>query len=912
MAASLALLQEIKRQGPVLYDELNAKSARFAERLKELFIRTKVPLQVCSTASIVAIKLLQKNPLAKLFFYYLRLKGVHLMEKAGLISTAHTEADLDFTYKVIEETIREMQTAGFFPIMVTEDAPDLNVIFYPNKKTSEIISIKDNQTKKNIPLTEGQKEVWVEQRLGDGAAAAYNLSSNIKLEGKLNVEALQKSLQYLVDRHEALRTTYDKTTTTQSIRANWIMDFLLIDLSHLNESEKNIRFEELLHEEAETPMDIFDGPLFRSKIIRLNSDTHHLLMTAHHGIADGWSCGVLVKDLSIAYSAISQNKKVDLSPVKQLSDYAKEHDANRNSKDQKQAEAFWVNQFKNDIPVLDFPTDKVRPALKTFDASCEKISIDHQLFQGLKKVATQEGTTFFVMMYTAFHTFIHRLSGQNDFVLGIVAAGQSIAGNQDVVTHGVSLLPVRISIEEEAPFSNHLEEVRGKVLDAFEHQNYTLGSLVKKLNLPRDLSRQPIISILFNMDSEMSEMSFGDLDVDMNSIPRNYETFDIFINVKPTDKGVDIEWTYSTDLFKKDTIQRRLEEFKTLLKGIVAKPSNTINRLPILPELENQQLAKWRDTDTVFPDQCCIHGLFEEQVDKTPHSIAVESQDKQLTYHELNERSNHLAQYLVNKGVRRGDFVGVYLDRSVNLLVGLLAVLKAGGIYVPLDPSNPAERLKVIIEDAEAAVLITEKSMLNDLPKGNWNIITVEEVRREKGNETIRNLSIGCQPKDMAYIIYTSGSTGRPKGIVIPHYAVVDHHWAILDRTKIDANDIVLSVASVSFDPSVQDFFMPLFIGGRVVIASQEEKVDGVLLKERIKKSGINFMQATPATWRMLLLSNWEGGPHLKLMSMGEALTKELSQQLVSRSKEFWNAYGPTETTIYTSLKKLELSLIHI
>lgn len=917
LAAAYAALTEIKRQGPEMYKALNDKTARFAARLRDLFLETKVPLQVLSCASIVTIKLLQKNPLGKLFFFYLRMKGIHLMEKAGLLTTAHSEEDLDVTYHTIAETIREMQTAGFFPLTVAEDAPDTNVIIQPpahlfdSKKESQSAIIQSAVTptpieKKNIPLTEGQKEVWVEQRLGDGAAAAYNLSSNIKLTGALNIADLQKALSLLVDRHEALRATYDLQTTTLNIAGIHNQTFPVIDLSDLSEEEKNTEFQSLLDVEANNPMDIFSGPLFRASIVRLESEVHHLLMSAHHGVADGHSCGVLLHDLTQIYSAISKGQEPDLDTPAQISDYLSDQDQYRNSEEYKEAENYWLSQFADDIPVLDFPTDRLRPTKKTYEASCEKISIEASLCQELKQLVTKEGTTMFVAMYAAFHTFIHRLSGQSDFVLGMVAANQMEAGTEDGITHGVSLLPVRVPVVEGIGFADHLKTVRGKILDAFEHQNYTLGSLVKKLNLPRDLSRQPIISILFNMDGAMGNIRFGDLETAVGVIPRRYETFDIFINIKPTKEGMDFEWIYNEDLFDAPTIQRRLASFKLLLQDIVKNKKAPLSKLNLLPEEEKNTILKWSDNKLPYPDRATITSIFEAQTLETPNVIAVESQDRKLTYQQLNEESNHLAHHLLRAGVKKGDFVGVFINRSVDLLTGLLAVLKAGGIYVPLDPANPKDRLAVIMEDAQARFLITQTAMLDQVPEGVHQVITLEAIRREHKNGTVRNLDVGLSPQDLAYIIYTSGSTGRPKGILIPHTAVVDHHYAMMEAANLTAKDITLSVASVSFDPSVQDFFLPLFQGGKVIIASNEEVKDGFLLKKRLEKSGIDFMQATPSTWRMLITAGWEGHANMRIMSIGEALTKELAQQLLARGKDLYNAYGPSETTIYTTVKKLE------
>ncbi|HFC00760.1 MAG TPA: aminotransferase class III-fold pyridoxal phosphate-dependent enzyme, partial [Phaeodactylibacter sp.] len=445
MAASYAALSEIKRRGQKMYEELNEKSARFAKRISDLFLATKAPLKVLATASIITFKPTNNNPLTKLFFFYLQLKGVHMAEKAALMTVAHSEEDLDFTYRVIEETIREMQTAGFFSITVAEREDQNEIIFFPQKIATN--GAAKSSKKKTVPLTEGQQEVWIEQRISDEAAAAYNLSSDFLLEGKLEIDALRKAVQQLVERHESLRTFFNKENTTQTILPKMEVVIPMLDFSQLSEIAKNEQLEKLRFDESEIPLDLFVGPLCRFKLIKLKENQHRFFMTVHHAIADGWSCGILANDLAALYSANVSGQKVDLPTPKQLSEYATQQDFYKNSPEGKATADFWKKQFESGVPVLDFPTDRSRPLVKTYDCDLEKITFDEELFAGLKKTAAQNGTTFFFLMYAAFHTFLHRLSGQNDLVLGLVAAGQATAGNQNLVMHGVSLLPVRMQVE---------------------------------------------------------------------------------------------------------------------------------------------------------------------------------------------------------------------------------------------------------------------------------------------------------------------------------------------------------------------------------------------------------------------------------------------------------------------------------
>lgn len=903
LASSLALLKEIKRQGQAMYDELNAKCARYAERLKKLFLATKVPLKVLSTGSIVAIKTTDENPLSKLFFFYMRLKGIHMLDKAGLISTAHTEEDLDYTYRMIEESIREMQTAGFFQITVAE-AKDESIIVYPPHVKTKPLPVSTTE-KKKIPLTEGQKEIWVEHRLGKEAAAAYNLAGELRVTGSFSKHHLQKAVQQLVNRHQSLRSHFNEASTTQTILPELNIPVNLVDLSQLNPEDAGRALEALRQEEVDTPFDLFHGPLIRFKVIRKSEMDHRILMTAHHGIADGWSCGILAQELGALYSSLYSGNSANLPPAKSLEEFVTQQQHYLQSEEFEEAEAYWLAQFQDGVPILELPTDRSRPLTKTYHAALDAFLIEEDLLKDLQKIAAKEGTTFFILMYTAFQTFLHRLSGQDDFVLGLVAAAQAIAGNQNLVAHGVNLLPVRARLDKEEPFSQLLKRTRNTVLDAFEQQNYTLGTLVKKLNLPRDASRQPVISILFNMDSDSGNIPFGPAEVSINPIPRNYETFDTFINLKPSESGAVFEWIYNTDLFDAATISMRLQEFKQMLKSIVKDSQQPLWKISILPESERELLSSWRKTESAFPNDQTIPSLVEYQVSQRPNTVAAQCVNDQLSYEELNAKANQLACYLLEQGIAVGDFVGIYFERSLDMLIALLATLKAGGIYVPLDPVNPKERIQLLMEDAEVKILLTHTALAEHLPDYDCPVCYFEEIQAILKKYPSSNIRNRVQPQDLAYVIYTSGSTGKPKSVAIPHYAVVDHHFGMCEAIGFTEKDTILSVASVAFDPSVQDFYLPLFIGAKVVIATKEETRDGSLLKERINKVDATVLQATPASWRMLLMAGWKGKKDLTILCGGEGLTQEFAKKLLERGQRVFNIYGPTETTIWSTVKEV-------
>ena len=899
LAAAKATLEKIKKSGPQLQLNLNKKGKSFSEKLKQLFLKTKAPLAIKSAASIVAVKVIDDHPLSKLFFHMMRYKGVYMTERAGFISEAHSEADLEKVLGIYEAAIAEMFERQFFQ---TWEGEDLNEIIDPALLG---LAIDENEIKE-VPLTDGQEEIWINHQFSREAAAAYNLATEIRLEGAFDLDKMRAAIDKLVERHEALRTTFSRDGKTQIIAPTGKMeapftDFIVASTPTL---------EEIYRKEAEEAMDLFEGPLSRFQIIRLEEQVHLVIITVHHIIADGWSLGILTTDLGELYAKETGAKHQRLSKPKQLSRYALETIQAKTTATYLKTQEYWVNQFKEEIPVLEFPTDRPRPFLKTYHSALEKIHFSSEVQQQIRKAAAKQGVTFYTYMFAAFQTFIYRLARQETFTLGLVAAGQAIGGNKDLVAHSVSLLPLKMDINPELPFAEHLKKVRGAILDAFDHQNFTLGALVKQLKLPRDSSRQPIISVLFNLDNEFSQLNFGDLKVSTKAVPRNYETFDIFINLKPTSDGIFFEWIYNTDLFDKATIQIRLKEFEILLNGIIENPTQPLTQLPLLPASEQQQiLHDWNLTDADYPLDVCIHTLFEQQAEKTPERIALIFENQQLSYEKLNKKANQLVGWLQRSGLEKGDKIGIYFERSAEMLISLLAVLKLGGVYVPLDPINPEERLKVILEDVNARFLLTHQALKDRLPEYKEKILFYEEAAHSTFLPVIEVSSVPTA-EDLAYVIYTSGSTGKPKGIAIPHYAVVDHHFAIIDKFKVNQEDKILAVASITFDPSVQDFFMPLFVGASVVIANKETVRDGFLLKKLLEQSRPTLMQATPSTWKMLLLAGWQGNPELSILSGGEGLSRELSSQLVTRSKAVWNIYGPTETTIWSTTKKIESELV--
>ncbi len=921
-----AALTKLKEDGPALQLDLNQKAYDFCNRVREVFLKTKAPLFIQNTSSFYMIKPADKNPLTRLFHYFLRFRGINMRERPCFISTAHTSADLEKAVEAIEMAILDMFNAD---LLIPYHGEDFNVIVPPPKHLLKGTDWKIEP--ESIPLTEGQKEVFVSSLFSDESNLAYNIGTEIRLEGEIDLNAIKGALIDLAERHEALRLSFSKDGAYQIIESEIKLDIPVLDWSTLSNDEKDANLSALHLEEANAPFDLFRAPLFKCKIVKLENKVHLLLLTVHHIIADGWSLGILTHDLGKFYAKRTKSP-IEFLDYKPFGTFVKEQLAFKRSADFEKTNQFWLSKFDGNIQALNFPSDKKRPELQTYKSECQRIRFSLEEYRKIQKIAGKNASTFYFFLFGAFQTFLSKISGQNDLTIGIVAAGQNLPGNEQLVGHSANLLPIRMKVDADNKFKEHLKKVRGVLLDAFEHQNFTFSELVRQLKIVRDPSRNPIVTVVFNMDSPLENLNYGDLKVSTRPIQKLYETFDFFINVKPLEDCLLFEWFYNVDLFERADIKFRLNQFKAYLDEILIdseinigkikliESENVVEKSDSVQSATNIESSSSKDdsnlpsaqktTQTIdLPAQekekldYLLHKNFENQVDITPNAVALEFENQKFTYQSLNQRSNQIAHHLISKGIQAGSYVGIFLKRGPDLIAGILGILKTGAAYLPLDILNPTERLKVIIEDVNADFIVTDTENLDLLPKGNHQFVLVDKLVATK--ESISNPEIKISQKDHAYIIYTSGSTGIPKGVAISHEQISHHILTVGDYLNFSDKEVVFSVTSASFDPSVQDFFMPLSCGAKLILASQEITKDGFLLKNKLNASDASWMVATPAAWRMLLLSGWKGKRSLNIISTGEALSKKLGIQLHKCGKTLWNFYGPTETVIYATAKQI-------
>jgi amino acid adenylation domain-containing protein len=766
-----------------------------------------------------------------------------------------------------------------------------------------------------VPSTEPQREIWTAAQLGDDASLAYNESVNLRLRGPLDADALVQSLRDVVARHEALRGMFSGDGTMLLIAERIDVPIERVDLSALEARERRARLEAVLAEAVGEPFDLLRGPLLRAWLVKLAPDEHVAVLAAHHIVCDGWSTAVILREWASAYSARVRGRLPELPPPARFSEYALWRADRSRAAEGAADEAYWLSRFASgEIPVLELPLDRPRPAHRTYTSRRIDRVLDEELVSALKKTGARERASLFAVLLAGFYALLSRLSGQEDLVVGIPAAGQNAAGLASLVGHCVSMLPLRARVATDAPMKELVAEARSVLFDAYDHQGMTLGSLLTKLPIVRDPSRRPLVSVIFNVDRGMgpADLSFEGLACELCTTPRIAENYEIFLNAVELGGKVILECQYNVDLFDEETIDRWLAAYERLLRAAAESLETPVGKLPIVSRAE-LELMERVNAAAVRPWSVAdrVHDLVFAQIARSPDAVAVELDGCGLTYRELGARARALGEALRARGVSRGDLVGLCVERGPNMLVGLLGILEAGAAYVPLDPGLPAERLAFMAHDARMPALVTETALARDLPFAEAGAGAVREVVLVDAVAPATFALSGrgegpAGPEDPCYVIYTSGSTGKPKGVLLPHRAVSNLVRSVAERPGMTAADVVLAVTTLSFDIAVSELILPLTVGAKIVLASREVAADGERLLALLERSKATFLDATPATYRLLLGAGWNGTKGLKVVCTGEAMPRDLGEALLSRAESVWNGYGPTETCVWSTFWKVE------
>ncbi|QJE94722.1 non-ribosomal peptide synthetase/type I polyketide synthase [Luteolibacter luteus] len=889
LAAAWRVVEHLKGEGPRLQIEVTERVDRLCRTLNQHFENIGVPIRLPHFSAYAVVEHAPDLKYASLLWYFLRERGVHIWEGRPLyFTTAHTDEDLDRVVRGFVGAVEDMQAAGFLPAPATigHEAPAV----FPRRDVAV--------------TTEAQREIFHSLMMGDEANCSYNESNIIRFEGELDTAALHAALLDLVVRHPALRSTISEDGQQQLFHAApRALEITEHDFSVLTADAREMHWAQIKEDETRTPFNLTHGPLLRLQLARLSPASHELLFTAHHMVCDGWSFGMLLMELANAYNARKAGRLPMLPPAMSFADYARHEVANKNSEDRMQAENFWVAKFSNGAPVLELPTDRPRPQVKTYAGAMEAITLDPDRYARLKKASPKLGGTLFATLLGTFATLLHRLTGQEDLVIGVPAAGQTRIGRDELVGHCLNFLPLRLNATANRPFRTFAAEVKEQVLEAYDHQDYTFGSLLKKLTLPRDTSRLPLVTVMFNIDkSGVDQIGFDGLGFDVATNPKRHVNFDLFFNLVQTDGRMIVECEYNTDLHDAATIRRWLGCFEQLIESTIQDGDLPLQSLPILNAEESQRvLVDWNATQRQYAKSASLPCLISQVAARLPEKVALRCGETSLTYSQLEQRATELAARLQSAGVKHGDLVGIHLERSTDMVAGLLGILKCGAAYVPMDPAFPAERLGFMVEDAHMPVILSQTSLHRELPASSAKVLLTDELSGDASSFV--PMEVGAE--DIAYVIFTSGSTGRPKGVRIPHRAVVNFLNSMRREPGLTPDDVLLSVTTLSFDISGLEIFLPLTTGAETVIATREITIDGNRLAESITRQDITILQATPATWRLLLEAGWAGKAGFKALVGGEAVPRDLVNRLAALCGEVWNVYGPTETTIWSTTAKV-------
>ncbi|WP_375497265.1 amino acid adenylation domain-containing protein [uncultured Nostoc sp.] len=753
-----------------------------------------------------------------------------------------------------------------------------------------------------FPMSFGQQRLWFIDQLQPGNFANH-ISAALRLTGFLNQAVLLQTLDEIVQRHEVLRTTFAtvEEKPVQVIIPTLSLNLPTINLEELSEVEQEAEVKKLVIQEIQQPFNLSQAPLLRATLLRLKETEHILVFTMHHIISDGWSMGVLTQEVAVLYEAFSKGQPSLLSelPIQYVDFAAWQRQRLQGELLQSQI-AYWKNQLEGAPKLLELPTDYPRPAVSSFQGASYSFELSDDLYVALNKLSQQYGSTLFMILLAAFQTLLWRYTGSEDIVVGSPIANRDRTELEGLIGFFANTIALRTNLVGNPTFEDLLTRVRTKLLEAYTHQDLPFEQLVEELQPQRNLSYTPVFQVMFVLqNTPMSVFELPGLTISPLAIDNGSAKFDLTLEITETPQKIFANLEFNTDLFKESTIKRMAGHFQTLLKEIIANPKLRLSELSLLTEAEKRQLlVEWNDTQVNYPQDQCIHQLFEAQVERTPDSIAVVFEDQQLTYGELNTKANQLAHYLQTLGVKPEVLVGICVERSLLMAIGLLAILKAGGAYIPLDHSYPQERIAFILEDTQAPVLLTQESLLEAMPQHKAKVVCLDTDWQTIAQQTQENLLSLVNSQNLAYIIYTSGSTGRPKGVMIQHANTV----AMLDWANktfaMEAMQGVLASTSICFDLSVFEIFVPLCCGGKVILIE-----NALLLPTSSVALDVTLINTVPSVISQLLKTDSIPASVQIVNVAGEPLHNKLVQQLYQQDniQKVFNLYGPSEDTTYST-----------
>ncbi len=766
------------------------------------------------------------------------------------------------------------------------------------------------------PASFAQERMWFLSRFAPHSPM-YNVPAAFLVGADVDVPALERALTETVRRHETLRTTYRMEANghlVQVVGPPAPVPVEVIDARHRVGPSSFVRdVQRVAAEESARLFDLDRGPMVRVTLLRVSEADYALVVTTHHIATDGWSFPLLMRDLAALYEAYHTGREPSLPELPlRYADYSV-WQRDRLKSDALEAQVRYWRGLLDGVPALDLPTDRPRPAVASHAGATHTFRVDPDLARRIRDTCRHQGATLNMVFLAAFAETLRRWSGQDDLAIGTLLGSRPRPELEPIVGMFVNTAALRLALSPEATFRDAVAAARRAVLDASTHQDLPFEKLVDELGVPRDLSRHPIFQVLYfhhasviagggasASEPEPAALQLRPMDAarPAEMVDTGVSKFDIQLATVDTDEGLGGGFEYATDLFDRATIVAMERTFLAVLDAATRAPDAPLASLDIVCDDERRVLlAEWGAGPSVRVDPRPLHRRVEAQAAATPDAVALVAGGERVTYAELEAWANRVAGELRARGAGPGGIAGVYVDRDAAMVPALLGILKTGAAYLPLDPVYPPERIAYMLQDSGAALLLADPA----LPEITTDAAIVPVPPRPSSTDSIEPVSVDVEPRDRAYLIYTSGSTGRPKAVEVEHGNLASMLASVAHEPGMGVDDVTLAVTTISFDVSVPELFLPLVTGARVVVAGRDEVVDGVALGRMMEAHGVTVMQATPATWRLLLQAGWAGAPRLRAIATGEALTAELAEQLMPRAAELWNLYGPTEITVWAT-----------
>ena len=838
-------------------------------------------------------------------------------------------AAIEFAHKLQTEFHVEVEVSEFF-----SDSTITEIIQRATDTIGKRVSKRETEQPARYPLSYGQRALWFVHQTAP-ESAAYNIARVIRIATRLDVDALRLAFQALVDRHPCLRTIVVETAgePVQQVAEKVEVSFEYCDARDWSQVE----LEKALVQQSQRPFTLTLGPLFRTVLFARSEKEYLLHVAVHHMVADYWSLTLLLDEIGKLYQAYANKVEIHLLPSEySYADYVEWQREQLSGPAGERLRDYWKNELAGELPPLSLPADHARPPIQTFRGASFPFSLDARLTEALKRLGEEQQATLFTTLLAAFQVLLYRLTSQKQVIVGCPIAGRSRAEFANTAGYFVNAVPLRADFQQRQTFTEFLSQVRDRVSKAFAHELYPFSLMVEQLGIARDPAVPPIFQsafdflqtygshsedfVRFALGQPQAQVTLGGLQLEHVAVEQQTAPFDLTLTVGEGPDGLMGSWNYSSDLFERDTIARWAESFSVLLEGIVSNPEISVSQLPILSASEYGTLVReWNDTVASYGGSECIHELFEVQARKTPQAVAVLCEGQLLTYQELNRRANQLAHYLRQLGVGPEALVGVYLERSLEMVVALLGVLKAGGAYVPIDPSYPEERVRFMLADARVRALLSQEGLRQQLPKSSAHLVCIDAQWEEIARQPADNPQAGVGPQNLTYVIYTSGSTGTPKGVVVTHENVTRLFRATEHWFNFGLQDVWTLFHSYAFDFSVWELWGALLYGGRVVVVPSTIARSPCEFLELLAGQRVTVLNQTPSAFYQLIQAVQEKPEVSKRLALrtvifgGEALDLRRLQEWYERypddAPSLVNMYGITETTVHVSYLPLTAEL---